>query len=88
MTARNCTKLLPKPAIHEDGSCTACAGGWMCEYHQQESLRRDERLSAALRLSNKAARANEIARICAHYELESDEYQTREQKAELLLGSY
>jgi hypothetical protein len=34
------------------------------------------------------AREHEIARVCARYELESDEFQTREQKAEKILSEF
>lgn len=76
---------LLKPTMNPDGSCPACIGGWLCSWHQQEGLRRDREQAAVLRRARAGIRQNIIARICAEHELESDEFQTAEQKAELIM---
>jgi len=77
------------PTMNPDGSCPKClfAGGWHCEWHQAEAVRRcRERSAMAARVCRRAT-DEDIARTCARYELESDEFQTREEKAERILRS-
>ena len=42
---------------------------------------REQHRSTQIRLAAHSARQHEIARMCARYELESDEFYTAEQKA-------
>ena len=75
------TKTNAGPVLRADGSCPVCSSGWVCAYHQEAGLRRDRERSAVLRRVCESMRAAEIGRVCARFELESDEFQTREQKA-------
>lgn len=78
---------LVKPETYPDGACKACAGGWKCAYHIAEDAERDRQMSAVLRRACEGIRINRIARVCARFELESDEFLTREQKAEAMLAA-
>ena len=69
------------PTLRPDGSCPACIGGWQCAFHQAEGVRRDREKYARLRDVCRIAAGRDIARVCLRYELESDEFSTREQKA-------
>ena len=75
------------PLLRPDGSCPACVGGWQCEYHQREGVRRFQERERMLAIVARGIRARRIADLCARYELESDEFQTREQKAEHILAN-
>jgi len=76
------------PTMNADGSCPACLRSWrQCDWHIAEGLRRDRERSAMFARVCRRASAEEIARTCARYELESDEFQTREEKAERILRS-
>lgn len=77
---------LPEPVLRRDGSCPACMGGNVCRWHQEDGLRRDREGMDNLRRVCASAHAHEIGRICARYELESDEGGTREEKAERILA--
>ena len=72
---------MKSPTLRSDGSCPACSGGWTCSFHIAEGLRKDKENAATLRRVCESAKVNELARICARFELESDEMQTREEKA-------
>jgi hypothetical protein len=72
---------LAKPETLSDGRCAACGPGGHCEWHAQEGLRRDRELFAKLRGITARAQEHAIARVCARYELESDETGTREEHA-------
>ena len=74
-------KQIAAPVIRPDGSCTQCGSGHQCAFHSQEGLRRDREMGATLRRVCASYKANEIARICATHEIESDEFFTREEKA-------
>lgn len=76
---------LIKPTMNADGSCPFCLGGWLCSWHQQDGLRRDREQAATLRRVAANIRQARIESICAAHELESDEFQTAEQKAARLL---
>lgn len=76
------------PVMREDGSCPLCVGGWLCLFHQEAAAQRDRDLGAMLRRVAAAQHANEIARVCARFELESDEGGTREEKAERYLAAH
>ena len=69
----------PMPPKRADGSCSACAGGWNCVFHQVEGLLADDRRAEAIAGASRALHEMEIARTCARYELERDEFQTREE---------
>lgn len=80
----------PKPALVEpetypDGACKACLGGNKCDWHIERDAENDRKRSEMLRRVCAGIRANEIGRVCSRYELESDEFMTREQKAEALI---
>lgn len=79
-------QLIP-PTLNPDGSCPFCLGGWLCNYHQQEGLRKDREKAATLRHVAAHIRQSRIESICAQYELESDEGGTAEEKAMRLLNS-
>ena len=74
------------PILNADGSCPDCLRSWrQCAWHIADGLREDRERSEMLRRVCAAQRADEIGRVCARYELESDEMQTREEKAEEIL---
>lgn len=75
-----------KPALRSDGTCSACAGGWLCQFHKEETGRNEAQRAETLKHAAHAARQAEICRVCARYELESDEFFTREEKAISLIG--
>lgn len=77
------------PVINPDGTCSSCTsgGGWVCAFHRAESLRQDERNAQTLRRVVENARHHEIYRVCAQHELESDEFQTREDKARHIIAA-
>jgi len=76
-----------EPPKDERGACTACRGGWLCQWHKDEGLRKDAERSAVLRRVCQSIREAEIARVCSRFELESDEGGTREEKASRYLES-
>lgn len=73
------------PTLRPDGSCPACVGGWKCVYHIERDAQRDRERSETLRRVCAGIREARIMEICARHELESDEFLTREQKAEAYL---
>lgn len=77
-----------KARFDSSGRCNLCMGGWLCEPCQQDGLERDKRKMEAIRFSNNLSKEMEIGMICSRHELESDEFQTREQKAERYLRNY
>ncbi len=64
-----------------DGHCQSCIGGWLCKDCQGDSAKRERQFSIVLKQVTNNIRANAIARVCQMHELESDEMQSREQKA-------
>ena len=78
---KNPTKTLAKPGQYPDGACMACAGGWKCAYHIQEDAIADRKRSELLRSVAAGIAQTRIYRVCARFELESDEMATREEKA-------
>lgn len=77
---------LVEPPRRVDGTCAACVGGWLCKYHQQTTAlhwNREQNRNAAMMIR---VRRDELHRIAARYELESDEFYTAEQKAEAILA--
>ena len=85
MKTRKPVAKLVKPDTYPDGACKACVGGWKCAFHIAEDEERERRMSDVLRQAVAGIRATRIARVCARFELESDEFLTREQKAEAML---
>ena len=73
------------PELRPDGTCSACKGGWLCEYHQQEVVQRFETLRRLFWEVRSGARAAALARVAAEHDYESDEMSTAEQKAENFL---
>lgn len=73
------------PAIRPDGSCSACTGGWMCQYHQQQTAREWNAKQSMLAEAAAGQRESELQRIQARYELESDEGGTAREKAERII---
>lgn len=69
-----------------DGSCALCSGGWLCKVCQADNAERERRQSATIAAAARGIRATRIARVCARFELESDEMATREQKAAAMLA--
>ena len=61
---------------------TCCQGGWLCAKHRKETADAWNRRQREIALAVKGLKARTIDKICARYELESDEFQTAEQKAE------
>ena len=80
------TKYLP--SLNADGSCPACriTGGWQCDFHQARGVEESRALGVMLREISASLHADELSRTCARHELESDQFQTREQKASQMLG--
>jgi hypothetical protein len=72
---------MTKPTPRPDGTCTACQGGWLCRYHQEETQARWQRRQDAAANAASAARIAELARIAARFEFESDQFQTATEKA-------
>lgn len=73
--------------FRSDGSCSTCAGGWMCKACQADAAKRDAAFSAVLRSAAEGIKQTRIARVCARFELESDEGGTRSEKAAAMLAS-
>jgi len=71
--------------FRSDGSCSTCAGGWLCKACQIDGLARDRARSAVLASAALGIHCNRIARVCARFELESDEGGTRSEKAAAML---
>lgn len=69
------------PKMREDGSCVECIGGWLCEYHQEETERKWNHRQREIAACVDHFAELEIARLCASLELESDEGGTAREKA-------
>lgn len=63
------------------GRCTLCDSGWLCGSCKADNAAKERKLSENLGKAVRASRGNEIARLCMRYQLASDEFLTREQKA-------
>lgn len=87
MRANKPIAKLVRPDTYPDGACKACVGGWKCAFHIAEDAERDRRMADVLRQAVAGIRQTRIARVCSRFELESDEFLTREQKAELMLAA-
>lgn len=76
------------PKLDANGACPLCStsGGWLCQYHQVEGVRKFADQQAMLKGVAQSIHASRVAEVCARLELESDEFYTREQKAELILA--
>jgi hypothetical protein len=76
------TTELCEPAKTSDGACSACvAGACRCEFHANRDAEREAAFSAVLQRCAASVRSYAIAATCARFELESDEFLTREEKA-------
>lgn len=75
-----------KTRFDSTGRCLTCSGGWLCKACQTDSLARDKAFSAVLSSAVAGIQANRVARVCARFELESDEGGTRSQKAAAMLA--
>jgi hypothetical protein len=73
------------PKLRDDGSCPQCVGGWQCAYHQQQGVAKDRMQSETIKLASESLRRAEISRVCARYELETDEAGTCEEKVQRIL---
>ena len=76
------TVKLQPPALRPDGACPECLGRGLCDYHKQTTQAAWIKRERALQSAGRATIAGRIARICASFELESDEFYTAEQKAQ------
>ena len=85
MKPRKPVARLVKPDFYPDGACKACAGGWKCAFHIAEDAEREKRRHEVLRRTVAGIQQTRIYRVCARFELESDEFLSREQKAEAML---
>lgn len=65
----------------ETGRCTLCDSGWLCDPCKADNRERERKRSEAISQCVSASRQSEIARVCMRYQLASDEFLTREQKA-------
>ncbi len=75
------------PKLRPDGACPDCIGGWLCAYHQRQGLDNDRKRSQAIKSAVRSLRNQELQRIMARYELESDEFLSAEQKAVAIMES-
>lgn len=76
-----------KNRFRQDGSCSTCLGGNLCRHCSADSAKRDAIFSRVLQQAAAGIRENRIARVCSRFELESDEFLTREQKACAMLAT-
>lgn len=77
------TNYLPKNIDPKTECCLTCILDYLLCEHRKESEEREKQRSMALR-NLPSAKESTIAHLIARHELESDEFQTREQKAERL----
>ncbi len=78
--------VVKKPELDKNGACPYCVGGWLCAYHQRTTTEAWNKRQAAIRDSARMARAAARDRIAARFELESDEFETADAKAERMLA--
>ena len=77
---------IAKPILRADSTCPDCARVWTrCAWHLATERQREDEKSAILRAVCQGNRAYEIGRICARYELESDEGGTAYEKGARIL---
>lgn len=74
-----------KNRFRPDGSCSACSGGWLCKACQNDNARSYGEQADMFRRVAAYSRSERVARVCARYELESDEGGSREEKAAAML---
>jgi hypothetical protein len=77
---------MKRPQLDENGACPDCSGGWLCPRCQRETAAAWEKRQAAIRDAVRMARAAARDRIAARFELEGDEFETADQKAERMLA--
>lgn len=68
---------MSKPELLSDGTCRACLGGWLCEYHKREGLEHDKVKSREIRLAVRSLKQAAIDRECASIEWEADEFNSQ-----------
>ena len=70
------------PRENKDGSCPNCMADYSsCKFHRMADDLREKNLRETIRGIVAHSKAERLGRICAKYELESDEMMTREEKA-------
>ena len=74
------------PQFDSTGACLACAGGWVCAYHQKEAARRWNDRARALSGLGESIRQSRLRDIASRFELESDEGGTALEKAARMLA--
>ena len=68
--------------MNADGSCLYCMADYSsCQFHRMVDFLRDENRRETIKGIVAHQKAERLKRICAKYELESDEMMTREEKA-------
>lgn len=80
------TKTEKLNRFDETGRCTLCNGGWLCDPCKADNRERERKRTEAISRGARAHRQNEIARVCMRYQLTSDEFYTREQKAVAIIA--
>ena len=75
-------KKITEPPQRKDGTCSACTGGWMCKYHQNQSAREYNKQAQMISEVSRNMRDTTISHIAAEMQLESDEAGTAFEKAE------
>lgn len=75
-----------KTRFDSSGRCMTCIGGNLCKFCSADNAKQDRERSAVLASAAADIRCNRIARVCARFELESDEGGTREEKAAAILA--
>jgi hypothetical protein len=78
-------KTLDMPPLRLDGTCSACVGGWQCEYRQRAGVLADKIKAAAVAEASHMAHRMVLQVIIATCQLESDEGGTATMKAERIL---
>jgi hypothetical protein len=75
-----------KTRFNPQGRCVVCSGGWLCVNCQNDNAKQDYAQFNTMKRASDGIKAQRIARLCALYEIESDEGGTREHKAQKLLS--
>jgi hypothetical protein len=77
-----------KTRFDKTGRCTLCIGGNLCKPCQADGVKRDRERWAMLRAVSAQQAQDRVYRCCARYELESDEMQSREDKARAIIANF
>ena len=78
-------KVDPMNRFDAQGRCMLCDSGWLCQPCKTRNAQRERERMAGFSASMKRSKEANIARVCAKYELASDERQSREQKASRII---